>query len=126
MYLEPNESILERLKKILSDLMLKITTPKEAYEYLFDENASLIVDVGIGELDGRHKGSEDIEALFKKLPNIEELSIANVTINNHTEHPNGTYVADFNLESKLIDATLTMNAEGDLIVRGAVSLGNTM
>ena len=70
MYLEPNESIFERIKKILSDLMLKITTPKEAYEYLFDDNASLIVDAGIGELDGKHQGREEIEALFKKLPNI--------------------------------------------------------
>ena len=106
--------------------MAKITTPKEAYEYLFDENASLIVEVGIGELDGRHKEREEMEDLFMKLPNIEELSIAFVTINNHTEHPNGTYVADFNLESKLIDATLTMNAEGDLIVRGVAVLGNIM
>ena len=126
MYLEPNESIFERIEKILSDLMLKITTSKKAYEYLFDENASLIVDVGIGELDGKYKGREEIEALFKKLPDIEELSIANITVNNYTEHPNGTYVADFNLGSKIIDTTLTMNDAGDLIVKGVVALGNTM
>ena len=106
--------------------MLKIITPKEACEYLFDENASLIVDVRIGEIGGKHQGREEIEALFKKLPDIEELSIANITVNNYTEHPNGTYVADFNLGSNLIDATLTMNDAGDLIVRGVVALGNTM
>lgn len=126
MYLEPNESTFERIKKILSDLMTKITTPKEAYEYLFDENASLIVDVGIGELDGKHQGREDIEALFMKLPDIEELSIANTTVYNHTEHPNGTYVVDLNLGSKLIDAKLMMNTKGNLIARGAVALGNAM
>ena len=106
--------------------MLKITTPKEANEYLFDENASLTVEVGIDELDGRHQGREEIEALLKKFPDVEELSIKNVTINNYSEHTNRTYVANFNLGSKLIDATFTMNAERDLIVRGVVALGNTM
>ena len=106
--------------------MVKITTPKEAYEYLFEGDASLILDVGLVELDGKHQGREEIEAMFQKLPDIEELAMANITINNHAEHPNGTYVGDFNLGSKLIDATLTMNAERDLIAKGVVSLGSIM
>ena len=107
-------------------MLAKTKSPKEAFEHLFDENATLLIDVGVDVLDGKHDGREQIETLLQKLPDFDEFEITDTTIEKLSKHPDGSYNVEFDMEPRSIIVNLTMNDEGKISSGEIVTLGNLM
>ena len=107
-------------------MLAKIMSPKEAFEHLFDENATLLIDVGVDVLDGKHDAIEQIETLLQKLPDFDEFEITNDTIEKISKHPDGSYNVEFDLGPRSIIVNLTMNDEGKISSGEIVTPGNLM
>ena len=106
--------------------MNKTNSPKETFEDLFDENASLSIDVGVDVLDGKYDGRKQIETLLKKLSDFDEFDITDTAIEKLSKHPDGSYNVEFNMGLKSININLTMNDEGKITSGEIVTLGNLM
>ena len=104
--------------------MNKTNSPKETFEDLFDENASLSIDVGVDVLDGKYDGRKQIETLLKKLSDFDEFDITDTAIEKLSKHPDGSYNVEFNMGLKSININLTMNDEGKITSGEIVTLGN--
>ena len=106
--------------------MNKTNSPKETFEDLFDENASLSIDVGVDVLDGKYDGRKQIETLLKKLSDFDEFDITDTAIEKLSKHPDGSYNVEFNMGLKSININLTMNDEGKITSGEIFTLGNLM
>ena len=107
-------------------MLAKTKSPKETFEHLFDENATLLIDVGVDVLDGKHDGREQIETLLQKLPDFDEFEITNTTIEKLSKHPDGSYNVEFDVGPRSITVNLTINDEGKISSGEIVTLGNLM
>ena len=111
---------------IWNGLIRKRNSPKETFEHLFDERASLLIDVGVDVLDGKYDGRKQIETLLKKLSDFDEFDITDTAIEKLSKHPDGSYNVEFNMGLKSININLTMNDEGKITSGEIVTLGNLM
>ena len=107
-------------------MLAKTKSPKETFEHLFDENATLLIDVGVDVLDGKHDGREQIETLLQKLPDFDEFEITDTTIEKLYKHPDGSYNVEFDVGPRSITVNLTINDEGKISSGEIVTLGNLM
>ena len=115
---------MDKLNDAWNDFMIEAMTPKEATEYMFDDNASLTVDIGIDLLDGKHFGKDEIEALLKMVLENDELQIKGTTIEKIQKRPDGINIVGLDLGPKSIDANLTLNDEGKIILGRILKSGN--
>ena len=115
---------MDKLNDAWNDFMIEAMTPKEAAEYIFDDNASLTVDIGIDLLDGKHFGKDEIEALLKMFLENDELQISGTTIEKIQKRPDGINIVELDLGAKSIDANLTLNDEGKIILGRIFTSGN--
>ena len=106
--------------------MAKTKSPNETFERLFDERASLLIDVGEDVLDGKYDGREQVETILQKLPDFDEFEITNNTIEKMSKHPDGSYNVEFDVGPRSITVNLTMNDEGKIVSGEIVKLGNLM
>ena len=107
-------------------MLANTKSPKETFEHLFDESASLLIDVGVDVLDGKYDGIEQIETLLQKLPDFDEFKITNTTIEKLSKHPDGSYNVEFDIGPKSINLNFTMNDEGKISSGEIITLGNLM
>ena len=107
-------------------MLAKTKSPKESFQHLFDENASLVIDIGVDVLDGFYDGREQIESLLEKLPDFDELEITNTTIEKTSKHPDGAYNVEFDIGPKSINLNFTMNDEGKISSGEIDTVGNLM
>ena len=115
---------MDKLKDAWNDFMIGAVTPKGAAEHIFDDDASLTVDIGIDLLDGKHFGRDEIEDLLKNFMENDELRISGTTIEKIQKHPDGFNIVGLDLGPKLIDANLTLNDEGKIILGRILTSGN--
>ena len=111
---------------IWNGMLAKTKSPNETFERLFDERASLLIDVGEDVLDGKYDGREQIEALLQKLPDFDEFEITDTTIEKLSKHPDGSYNLEFDMGLRSIIVNLTMNDEGKISSGEIVTIGNLM
>ena len=107
-------------------MLAKTKSPNETFERLFDERASLLINVGEDVLDGKYDGREQIETILQKLPDFDEFEITNTTIEKLSKHPDGSYNVEFDMGPRSITVNLTMNDEGKISSGEIVTLGNLM
>ena len=105
-------------------MLAKTKSPNETFERLFDERASLLINVGEDVLDGKYDGREQIETILQKLPDFDEFEITNTTIEKLSKHPDGSYNVEFDMGPRSITVNLTMNDEGKISSGEIVTLGN--
>ena len=115
---------MDKLKDAWNDFMIETVTPKEAAEYIFDDNASLTVDIGIESLDGKHFGRDEIEDLLRIFMENDELQISGTTIEKIQKRPDGINIVGLDLGPKSIDANLTLNDKGKIIFGRILTSGN--
>ena len=115
---------MDKLNDAWNDFMIEAMTQKEATEYMFDDNASLTVDIGIDLLDGKHFGRDEIEALLKMFLENDELQISDPTIEKIQKRPDGIDIVGLDLGPKSIDANLTLNDEGKIILGRILTSGS--
>ena len=115
---------MDKLKDAWNDFMMEAITPKQAASYMFDENASLTIDIEIDSLDGTHIGREKIEELLVMIIENDNLQMSDATIEKIQESPEGINIVGFDLGPKLIDANLTLNDEGKIILGRIFTSGN--
>ena len=107
-------------------MLAETKSPNETFERLFDERASLLIDVGEDVLDGKYDGREQIETILQKLPDFDEFEITDTTIEKLSKHPDGSYNVEFDMGPRSIIVNLTMNHEGKISFEEIVTLGNLM
>ena len=107
-------------------MLAKTKSPNETFERLFDERASLLIDVGEVVLDGKYDGREQIETILQKLPDFDEFEITDTTIEKLSKHPDGYYNVEFDTGPRSIIVNLTMNDEGKISSGEIVTIGNLM
>ena len=107
-------------------MLAKTKPPKETFEHLFDENASLLIDIGVDVLDGLYDGREQIETLLEKLAAFDELEITDTTFEKISKHPDGAYNVEFDIGPKSINLNFTMNDEGKISSGEIDTVGNLM
>ena len=115
---------MDKLKDAWNDFMMEAITPKQVASYMFDENASLTIDIEIDSLDGTHIGREKIEELLVMIMVNDKLQMSDATIEKIEESPEGINIVGFDLGPKLIDANLTLNDEGKIILGRIFTSGN--
>ena len=115
---------MDKLKDTWNDFLIEAVSPKEAAEYIFDDNASLTVDIGIDLLDGKHLGRDKIEDLLKMFMANDELQLSGTKIEKIHKHPDGINIVGLDLGPKLIDANLTLNNEGRISLGRILTSGN--
>ena len=107
-------------------MLAETKSPNETFERLFDERASLLIDVGEDVLDGKYDGREQIETILQILPDFDEFEITDTTIEKLSKHPDGSYNVEFDMGPRSIIVNLTMNDEGKISSGEIVTLGNLM